>query len=140
MSLREAIREAGRPAARSPRTAKAGNTADRAPVDRLLAKLQSGDPILGEYRRWEYSWKEAEILADLTFQEKVGGLEGSAVNLVEADNQATVVANGVDPANFLGSFDVVKAGGFVWLYPTRDADGNLVWTFSALVIDGSCGA
>lgn len=121
-------------------------------VPSLLAKIESATPIAGTSYRWLYTWTRAEIQPTTTgsghdFATRAGEAyyAGECLNICEADNTASFVGPGIDPANIPAGFSVQPISGYVHIFPMRRktisaAGGELMWCFySCNAIDGTCG-
>jgi len=102
-------------------------------VPMVVAKITNSTAISGAVNRWEYDWVQAEILNDATFTHQAVAGEvwytGTALNVMEGINDATVVGPGVLVANIPGGFSVKPVTGYVTLFPYRLADGTERWVY-----------
>ena len=109
----------------------------------VVAKITGSTAITGTTNRWEYEWVMAEILNNATFTHQAVSGEawylGTALNVMEGINDATVVGPGVLVANIPSGFSVKPVTGYVTLFPYRLADGTERWVFCVPnAIDGTC--
>jgi len=112
-------------------------------VPYILAKITGSTAIAGANYRWTYAWQAAEIGSTGVFAGRTSEpwYTGSALNITEAGNTASLVMPGYLVANFPAGFTVkpIATGCFVMVFARRRTNGDIQWVFSCEnAIDGTC--
>lgn len=109
----------------------------------ILAKITGSTAISGANYRWEYTWEAAEIgsTGQFAVRSSEAWYKGTALNVTEGGNTATVVMPGYLVANIPAGFAVkpIATGCYVMVFARRRTNGDIQWVFwCENAIDGTC--